>query len=82
MISQNSGGRPHSLWAVTQNENGFGHIRLRGIDPTASADTWPAWAVEADSATGPRTALERSPSSPRTVPHNGRLTGPLLRIKF
>lgn len=37
-ISQNSRGRPRSLWAATENEDGVGHIRLRGIDPTAPAD--------------------------------------------
>jgi len=46
-IRQNGNGRPHSLWAVTDNGDGLGHIRLRGTDPTAPADSWPAWAVEA-----------------------------------
>ena len=45
-ISQNGRGRPHSLWVVVATDGGVQHIRLRGIDPTAPADTWPAWAVE------------------------------------
>ena len=45
-VAQNSRGRTHSLWVVRRHGPGRELIRLRGIDPPAPADTWPAWAVE------------------------------------
>lgn len=46
-VRQNANGRTHSLWVVLYREPEVELVRLRGIDPTASADTWPAWATEA-----------------------------------
>jgi hypothetical protein len=46
-VRANSKGRPHSLWAVVRSDRDVQLIRLRGIDPTAASDIWPAWAKEA-----------------------------------
>lgn len=46
-IRANGRGRPHSLWAVVHAQQDVRLVRLRGIDPTAAPDTWPAWATEA-----------------------------------
>lgn len=46
-ISARADGRAHSLWAVVQRDAGVEHVRLRGVDPPAPADVWPAWAAEA-----------------------------------
>ena len=47
-VRANSRGRPHSLWVVVPTTHpGVQLVRLRGIDPTAAPDTWPAWAREA-----------------------------------
>ena len=46
-VRANGRGRPHSLWVVVRGEQGVQLVRLRGIDPTAAPDTWPAWATEA-----------------------------------
>ena len=46
-IDQTANGRTHSLWVVRHEEDsGLELIRLRGIDPPATPDTWPPWAVE------------------------------------
>jgi hypothetical protein len=34
-----------SVWVVQHRADRVGHIRLRGVDPTAPADTWPRWAT-------------------------------------
>ena len=46
-VDQIANGRTHSLWVVRRKHTGVQLIRLRGIDPPAAADSWPAWAVEA-----------------------------------
>jgi len=45
-IATNSGGRPHSLWAVTSNVEDVHLIRLEGIDLDAAAESWPTWVQE------------------------------------
>lgn len=45
-VSQNANGRTHSLWIVLDHGDGIELVRLRGIDPPASPDSWPAWALE------------------------------------
>ena len=45
-VDQNSKGPTHSLWVVRHHDTDIELIRLRGIDPPAPADTWPASAVE------------------------------------
>ena len=45
-INQTAEGRTHSLWVVRHEDSGLELIRLRGIDPPAAPDTWPAWAAE------------------------------------
>jgi hypothetical protein len=45
-VRQHADGRTHSLWVVLRRDAGVELVRLRGIDPPAPADTWPAWAVE------------------------------------
>ena len=46
-LSQHADGRTHSLWVALQRDAEVELVRSRGIDPPASADTWPAWAMEA-----------------------------------
>jgi hypothetical protein len=46
-VRANGRGRPHSLWVVVRGEQGVQLVRLRGIDPTAAPDAWPAGATEA-----------------------------------
>jgi hypothetical protein len=45
-VQANGRRRPHSLWVVVRGEQDVELVRLRGIDPTAAPDTWPAWATE------------------------------------
>lgn len=45
-IDENARGRTHSLWVVLDRGSDVEHIRLRGIDPAASPECWPPWAVE------------------------------------
>ena len=42
--SANAGGRPVSVWVVHRNGDDLIQIRLAGLDPTASSETWPSWA--------------------------------------
>ncbi|WP_152970323.1 hypothetical protein [Frigoribacterium sp. RIT-PI-h] len=45
-VATSSGGRRHSLWAVTSTMINVTLIRLEGIDLDADAEAWPAWAQE------------------------------------
>ena len=45
-IPLHSGGRSHSLWAVTRSLGDVTLVRLRGIDLDATPDSWPNWAKQ------------------------------------
>lgn len=45
-IEASSAGRSHSLWITTRVDGEPRGVRLRGIDPPAQPETWPAWARE------------------------------------
>lgn len=41
--SANADGRSVSVWVAYRNGDDLIQIRLAGIDPTASSETWPSW---------------------------------------